>query len=826
MMGDNSKKRMILSVVFFLLLVTPVGAFQLSLFVPRDDTVFWASLVELTQSAADDLGVNLKVYNAGNRADTMLEQVKRSCLQGTDGLIFMNYENLGEEILSLSDTFKVPALLYNTGFADPLLIPRKKFPFWLGSMTPDDVRAGGLLAERLIEVGKGAGMETIHLLAIEGNPLEKSSVDRVEGMKAVVSNREDVVLYDIANAGKAWSRTRAKEVFTANYRQHPDINVVWAAGDDIALGVLDAMVELGLPWDQVLTGGIDWSDKAVGSIQAGQNRLSVGGHMLEGAWSLILLYDYLNGVDFSQENTVFKTRMHAIDRINVDQVSKFLSGNWGRIDFKGFSKFHHDMLLYRFDLHYLIDTFYPKSRSFKLTEPERRWLAEHPTIRLGIDFNWPPFEFLGPKENYEGMVADYVRILEDRLGIEFVYSKEMAWSETLASMQERRLDMISAIATIPYYEKAMNLTEPFLSFPLVIITHEDVDFVEELAVLTGRKVAVVEDYSEEKILAGGYPDIELYPANTTEEALEAVATGKAYAYVGNLAVANYAIKKGRFTNLKVSGTMPRKLEISMGVRSDWPIFSNLVTKTMNSISDEERDTIYRRWITLRYEHGFDYALLWKFLAGAAFILSLSIYWNRRLSSLNRKLKQEIVVRIQAEDALQREQERVKQLAVTDPMTGLYNRRKFTEAFPLEIRRLRRDGQFLAFAIMDIDFFKQYNDCYGHQMGDEALIRVGHLLLERCKRATDYVFRLGGEEFGVLFVARNPERALVFIDRLRAAIQGLGIAHRHNKAAETLTVSFGLITSDHPSTMDAMYKAADQALYRAKEAGRNRTEMGS
>ncbi|MCP4117505.1 MAG: hypothetical protein GY737_19345 [Desulfobacteraceae bacterium] len=167
------KNSLIIIVTFFLLFASPASAFRVSLFVPRDDTRFWSTLVRLTRSAAGDLGVTLTVHEAGNRGETMLEQVRTACRQGTDGIIFMNYENIGKEILRVAGRFKVPALLYNTGFKDPMMVPRTQFPFWIGSITPDDVRAGGLLAERLIDIGKAAGWGRSRMLAIQGNPLEK-----------------------------------------------------------------------------------------------------------------------------------------------------------------------------------------------------------------------------------------------------------------------------------------------------------------------------------------------------------------------------------------------------------------------------------------------------------------------------------------------------------------------------------------------------------------------------------------------------------------------------------------------------------------------------
>ncbi|MCP4117504.1 MAG: transporter substrate-binding domain-containing protein [Desulfobacteraceae bacterium] len=633
-----------------------------------------------------------------------------------------------------------------------------------------------------------------------------------------------MTLYGIVDAGKSWSREKARQVFESAFRRYPDINTVWAAGDDISLGVMDALNGMGIDRDRIVTGGIDWSDGAVRGIRSDQIGVSVGGHMFEGAWALILMYDYLNGRDFSQENTMFNTGMYAIDSSNVDQVAGFLADTWERIDFKSLSKSQSESLLYHFDLLHLIDTFYPGAGELTLTEQERRWLAGHPSIRLGIDADWPPFEFLDPDGRYEGIVADYVRILEERLGIRFVYSREMSWSETLTAMENRQVDMMAAIVPTSRRQKTMIFTKPYLNFPLVVITNENVDFVEDLTALNGCTVAVVRDYAEHEILRENYPAIALYPEDTTAKALDLVVTGKAYAYVGNLATANYVIKKKGITTLKVSGTTPHGHEISMAVRNDWPLFAAVVEKAIASISEKERNTIYQKWITMRYEHGFDYGLLWKVLLPALLVLWASAYWNRRLSSLNLRLRKEIQVRNQVEDELRKEKDKVKQLAAIDPLTGLFNRRNFKEIFPLEIRRVRRSGQYLSFALMDIDYFKQYNDCYGHQMGDDALVRVGQVLLDHCRRGTDHAFRLGGEEFGILFTPIDPDQAMGFVENMRLTIQDLAMEHRHSPVSDCVTASFGFVVSTYPADMESMYKDADLALYRAKKAGRNRTEM--
>ncbi len=170
-----------------------------------------------------------------------------------------------------------------------------------------------------------------------------------------------------------------------------------------------------------------------------------------------------------------------------------------------------------------------------------------------------------------------------------------------------------------------------------------------------------------------------------------------------------------------------------------------------------------------------------------------------------------------------DKKRIEQLSITDALTGLYNRRFFDETIKKEMARAMRDDKQLAFAMLDIDYFKQYNDHYGHQKGDEVLSAIGQLLQQTLSRSSDFCFRLGGEEFGLLFSGLSSEEALAFTENVRVRIAGLAIEHQWGCEEKVITASFGLlsITPAPGTTVDTVYQRADQALYRAKSDGRNR-----
>ncbi|MGZ8136650.1 MAG: GGDEF domain-containing response regulator [Methylococcaceae bacterium] len=169
--------------------------------------------------------------------------------------------------------------------------------------------------------------------------------------------------------------------------------------------------------------------------------------------------------------------------------------------------------------------------------------------------------------------------------------------------------------------------------------------------------------------------------------------------------------------------------------------------------------------------------------------------------------------------------RLSNLAMFDQLTGLANRRHFDETFNKEFNLAKRDKTPLSLLLCDIDFFKLYNDKYGHQEGDECLKQVATAIQEVPTRPTDLTCRYGGEEFVVILPRTCSMGAIKIADRIRQSVYARNLTHSASKVDDRVTVSLGLASyNGQYKTMEEFIKDADKALYKAKEKGRNRFEM--
>lgn len=189
--------------------------------------------------------------------------------------------------------------------------------------------------------------------------------------------------------------------------------------------------------------------------------------------------------------------------------------------------------------------------------------------------------------------------------------------------------------------------------------------------------------------------------------------------------------------------------------------------------------------------------------------------TRDLEKSNAKIEQQKLELEETNRAL-------KKLTLKDPLTGIWNRRKYDQTIEMEWSRCLRYKRPIALILLDIDYFKEFNDSYGHMAGDECLIEIGKMLDNSLSRSSDMVARYGGEEFIVLLPESGIDEAIKVADMLRLKVESMNIPHKKSLVSNSVTVSIGVtsMVPDINSSYEDLFKAADRALYKAKNSGRN------
>ena len=186
----------------------------------------------------------------------------------------------------------------------------------------------------------------------------------------------------------------------------------------------------------------------------------------------------------------------------------------------------------------------------------------------------------------------------------------------------------------------------------------------------------------------------------------------------------------------------------------------------------------------------------------------------------------VKARVRTHIQLKRKTDLLERLALLDGLTEIPNRRCFDVTLEKELRRKKRDGSLLSLVILDIDYFKKYNDTYGHAAGDTCLRQVAGAMKECIKRGSDFAARYGGEEFAIILPGTDGNGAMTIAEKVRHSVAALDIRHAASDVAGHVTVSLGVATvfEDQDVSPVDLINAADAALYQAKEMGRNRVNF--
>lgn len=312
------------------------------------DSPFWSNMTSFMQAVANNLDIQLDVLY-GDRTRFKNEKNFLQVLNQTkkpDYIITILQESMAPKVLSAAESSGVKVFVVNTDI--PLKVqgkigtPREKYTSWIGHMFPDDEQGGYLLAQTLAKLTTSLSTEIkppFEMFGISGSHDSSPALLRNNGVKKALIKEPEILLNQIIYA--QWDEQKAYEIASGLFLRYPNTSLVFCAGGAMTSGTLKAIQDSSrTPGKDLLFGSFDWNEAIVNHIKDGTMAASVGGHFMDGGWSLILLYDYHHGIDFEDSvGITIRKPLSVMTRANVNEYEALLNKeSWENINFKKLTK--------------------------------------------------------------------------------------------------------------------------------------------------------------------------------------------------------------------------------------------------------------------------------------------------------------------------------------------------------------------------------------------------------------------------------------------------------------------------------------------------------
>lgn len=427
---------------------------------------------------------------------------------------------------------------------------------------------------------------------------------------------------------------------------------------------------------------------------------------------------------------------------------------------------------------------YHSKLSLDLSREEKAWLAEHKEITVGVKHSWKPLEFLSEKKKFRGFTMDYLHALEPELGVRFKMFN-------IDENSKKEADVLSSVANPNIVDsKKYLLTDPILKFSYAIYVHKDNKKINKIEDLNEKRVAIFRRGQLANLLSKDFSYINLINTDVIEEAFNEIENGNSDAYIGNEMVVDYEANLQGISYLKKIGNVPIETELTMAVRSDWPILQSILNKSFIALEPRKNEFLSHWDMSL-----FKKTSKLVYLTAIVFVLLVGVTLFRAYV-LKQKLK----------------------AAHYDLLTNLPNRTMFNEDLELETKYAHRNNKLFGLIYIDLDSFKEVNDQHGHTFGDLLLMQVGKRL-QHCVRSTDKVYRLGGDEFTIILTDLDDH---TFIEKTAMrVVKTLGDTFEINQLTINITSSIGSTVFPYDAIdAESLIKNSDMAMYEAKKHGKN------
>ncbi len=273
------------------------------------------------------------------------------------------------------------------------------------------------------------------------------------------------------------------------------------------------------------------------------------------------------------------------------------------------------------------------------TPMQSEYIKDKKVISMCVDPDWFPYEKINTKGEHEGISADLLKLVGERTGLEFRLFKTTNWDESIEASKKGLCDILSFVNQTPKREEWLRFTEPIFQDKNVIITHEKHDFIFDLSKIYGETVVLPKGTSIEEKVRVDFPNLKIVLVESEKECFEMVSNKEADMTIRSMIVSGFTIKEENFFNLKIAGQVEHytnNLRIAIN-KNENPLLDEILNSAVASITQEEKDKIVNKYISIKMEEGINLWLIIRIVAFGFLVIAGIIYWNRRLSLLNKEL---------------------------------------------------------------------------------------------------------------------------------------------------------------------------------------------
>lgn len=450
-----------------------------------------------------------------------------------------------------------------------------------------------------------------------------------------------------------------------------------------------------------------------------------------------------------------------------------------------------------------------------LTPNERLWLNQHQQIKVGVMSNWKPVEFVDEKGEAQGITLDVLKLLNQRLEVQFVPQPYSDWDELLDDFKSGKLQMVANISDLPERHDFSLFSQDYWTLQWIMIGKHDAPFETHIANMPGQRIAIMREYQFVKQLKKDFLQHQVIEVDSLNQGLEMVVAGQADFVLDTVVASGIAMRDPRYVNLRayVPTDLP-SYPSYFGVYKNLPELLVILNKGIKTINDADRKSLLDKWLNLEIKQGLDQSRVLTLvlqIAGLSLVVIIGfLIWNfslRREVSLRRKVE-----------------EKMRFMAGHDDLTQLPNRSLLVERLQTALHQHARHNEMLALMFIDLDGFKQVNDQFGHDLGDEMLVKLS-TLLTHCVRKADTVARFGGDEFVILLTGLvDRDDAAIVAEKILLYLQEPLML---SACQATVGASIGIAIYPHDGTdATTLLKSADKLMYQVKQQGKSQYRFSS